>query len=50
MKACPYRADFYLKLGSDQALVQKHLSEWLAAFEKNVSIIAKYYLDEKLEK
>lgn len=50
MKACPHRQDFYTKLGADQSLVQKHMSEWLTAFEKNVSIISKFYVDEKLEK
>lgn len=39
MKACPYRKDFYAKLGDDQALVLVQLEEWLTALEDIVAII-----------
>jgi len=37
MKACPYRATFYPKLGEPQAEVQQKLEEWLSALEKIVA-------------
>ncbi|KAG0332327.1 hypothetical protein BG000_010117 [Podila horticola] len=48
MKACPYRADFYTKLGSDQGLVQQDLSAYLAGLRKIVVDIQKFYADNKL--
>lgn len=33
MKACPYRATFYPKLGSPQEVVLVKLEAWLAALE-----------------
>ena len=45
MKACPYRKDFYLKLGQDQEVVLKQFREWLSALEKIVGIIVKFYVD-----
>ena len=36
MKACPYRVDFYNKLGDDQGAVGAHLDEWIAALERIV--------------
>lgn len=36
MKACPYRATFYPKLGQPQEVVMPKLEEWLAALEKIV--------------
>lgn len=39
MSATPYRKDFYSKLGEDDAKVQPALDEWLAALERNVSIL-----------
>lgn len=39
MSATPYRKDFYTKLGGDEAKVQSQLEQWLAALEKNVSIL-----------
>ena len=38
MKACPYRTDFYKKLGEDQTRVNTQLVEWLGALEKIVEI------------
>jgi hypothetical protein len=39
MKACPYRDDFYKKLGDDQTKVIAQLQEWLAALENIVNIL-----------
>lgn len=39
MKACPYRKDFYQKLGEAQDKVLEQLKEWLEALEKIVKII-----------
>lgn len=43
MKACPYRADFFKKLGEDQEKVLKQLTEWLEALENLVKIIFEFY-------
>lgn len=45
MKACPYRKDFYLKLGADGVLVKSEMDLWLAALEKLLAILAKFYID-----
>ncbi|KAK0532445.1 hypothetical protein OC834_002603 [Tilletia horrida] len=45
MKACPYRADFYLKLGSPTDRVEAELEKWLAALENIVAVMTKYYAD-----
>ncbi|AET41247.1 GLTP domain-containing protein Ecym_7424 [Eremothecium cymbalariae DBVPG len=42
MKACPYRKDFFAKLGSDQEKVNKQLKDWLEALENIVSILMKF--------
>lgn len=44
MSACPYRKDFYNKLGSggDEAHVQAELKEYLAALEKIVGILKEF--------
>ncbi|KAI1383697.1 het-c [Hypoxylon trugodes] len=39
MSACPYRKDFYPKLGEDQAKVAAELRVYLAALEKIVAIL-----------
>ncbi|KAI0012452.1 het-c [Xylariaceae sp. FL0662B] len=39
MSACPYRKDFYPKLGDDQAKVVADLRVYLAALEKIVAIL-----------
>lgn len=36
MKACPYRGDFYKKLGDDQNEVKRHMDAWLDALERIV--------------
>lgn len=43
MKACPYRKDFYSKLGDDQSVVLAQLEAWLAALEKIVEIIEAFF-------
>ena len=37
MKACPYRADFYKKLGADKTKVDKQITGWLDALEHIVN-------------
>lgn len=39
MKACPYRKDFYAKLGDDQTKVQTELDAWVKALEEIVQIL-----------
>lgn len=43
MKACPYRADFYAKMGSPPSKVEEELERWLAALEKIVKTMQDYY-------
>ena len=47
MKACPYRADFYKKLGEDQAKIKTQLEAWLGALENIVSTMRVFYLNGK---
>ncbi|GAO15754.1 uncharacterized protein UV8b_00926 [Ustilaginoidea virens] len=46
MSACPYRKDFYVKLGSDEGKVQEELRVYLAALDKIVGIL-KGFLESK---
>jgi hypothetical protein len=46
MSACPYRKDFYTKLGEDLEKVIAQLTVWLAALEKLLAIL-KAFLDRK---
>lgn len=46
MSATPYRKDFYIKLGDDQARVSKELNTWVTALEERLAII-KAFLDTK---
>lgn len=39
MSACPYRKDFYSKLGSDQGKVASELKDYLASLDKIVGIL-----------
>ncbi|GJJ69246.1 hypothetical protein EMPS_01592 [Entomortierella parvispora] len=48
MKACPYRADFYAKLGSDQGLVKQDLSAYLGGLRKIVVDIQQFYTTVKV--
>lgn len=43
MKACPYRADFYAKLGSPLSAVEEQLGQWLAALDKIIAQIEAFY-------
>lgn len=42
MSACPYRKDFYVKLGEDPVKVDAELQLWLAALEKQVGILKEF--------
>ncbi|KAF8856319.1 glycolipid transfer protein [Acephala macrosclerotiorum] len=46
MSACPYRKDFYVKLGEDQGKVEEALRVWLAALVQ-LLVILKGFLDRK---
>ncbi|KAI8802125.1 glycolipid transfer protein domain-containing protein [Cladochytrium replicatum] len=50
MNACPYRKDFYAKLGTDQAKVEAQMNEWLAALENCVAIITAFLNETGYEK
>jgi len=50
MSACPYRADFYAKLGSDQGLVKQDLTVYLAGLRKIVEDIQAFYTANNLNK
>ncbi|CCE78346.1 Piso0_000967 [Millerozyma farinosa CBS 7064] len=43
MKACPYRKDFFAKLGEDQSKVATQLETWLEALENIVKIIIDFF-------
>lgn len=43
MKACPYRKDFFEKLGADQAKVLEQLKAWLAALQAIVQNIFDFF-------
>lgn len=43
MKSCPYRKDFFEKLGADQEKVLQQLNAWLAALENIVQIIYDFF-------
>ncbi|KAH8651027.1 HET-C2 protein [Xylariales sp. PMI_506] len=42
MSACPYRKDFYTKLGDDTAKVQAELTPYLESLEKIVNILKEF--------
>jgi len=42
MSACPYRNDFYAKLGSDPDKVAEELRVYLAALDARVSILKEF--------
>ncbi|KAI3407083.1 hypothetical protein KGF56_000070 [Candida oxycetoniae] len=44
MKACPYRKDFFAKLGADSAKVKEQLIAWLEALEKIVQTIVDFFV------
>jgi len=43
LKACPYRKDFYEKLGQDQTKVHEQMEAWLGALEKIVTEMQGFY-------
>lgn len=49
MSACPYRKDFYTKLGSDDAKVQEELKEYLAALEKIVGVLKEFLASKEAQ-
>ena len=49
MKACPYRADFYKKLGDDEAVVSSKLREWLGALENIVGILNGFLAEKNIK-
>ncbi|GBB87438.1 hypothetical protein RclHR1_13900001 [Rhizophagus clarus] len=50
MKACPYRKDFFQKLGDDQEKVKQQYEEWLLAFEKVVERLNNFYAEGGYDK
>lgn len=50
MKACPYRKDFYQRLGSDESKLYAEMEKWLAALERIVEILNSFYTKEKIDK
>jgi hypothetical protein len=50
MKACPYRKDFFEKLGEDQEKVKQQYEEWLLAFEKVVVRLNNFYIEGGYDK
>jgi hypothetical protein len=42
MSACPYRKDFYIKLGPDEAVVNEGLKVWLKALDAQVAILKEF--------
>ncbi|KAK9368477.1 glycolipid transfer protein domain-containing protein [Lipomyces kononenkoae] len=50
MKACPYRKDFYGKLGDNYDAVKEQLLVWLAGLEQNVKIIMDFFESGNLAK
>lgn len=43
MKACPYRKDFYAKLGAPQDRVNAQLDEWVTSLERIVGELQQFY-------
>jgi len=43
MSACPYRADFFKKLGDDQAEVNTKATAWVAALQKHIKILDDFF-------
>ncbi|KAJ3042586.1 hypothetical protein HDV00_007121 [Rhizophlyctis rosea] len=50
MKACPYRKDFYAKLGSSQDEVYDAMGTWLGGLERVVKILKEFYTANKYDK
>lgn len=43
MKVCPYRKDFYAKLGPSEESVRAPLQEWLTALENIVATMQQFF-------
>lgn len=43
MKACPYRKDFYEKIGVVNEAASTQMEQWLQALEKIISIIQQIF-------
>lgn len=39
MNACPYRKDFYVKLGDDPAKVEAEFNKWLASLAELIEVL-----------
>lgn len=50
MKACPYRKDFYEKLGGDPTTVEIELGDWLSALEKQVLQVQEFMKQHNYDK
>ncbi|PWY97539.1 putative het-c2 protein [Testicularia cyperi] len=50
MKACPYRKDFYSKLGSPPEKVDEELEKWLSGLERIVAHMKSFYASGNYEK
>jgi hypothetical protein len=45
--ACPYRADFYKKLGNDETEVDRKMTAWLDALDRIVADMKTEYVVKK---
>jgi len=50
MKSCPYRQEFYEKLGEDQVIVKQRFEVWLTALEKIAERLNNFYKDGGYDK
>ncbi|KAJ3332615.1 hypothetical protein HDU76_013657 [Blyttiomyces sp. JEL0837] len=50
MKACPYRKEFYTKLGDTDPEFERLFEEWLKALERIVAILVALYIKHGLDK
>ncbi|KAI8589361.1 glycolipid transfer protein domain-containing protein [Geranomyces variabilis] len=50
MKACPYRKDFYARLGSDETKVYADMEKWLSSLERIVGTLNTFYTQGGYEK
>ncbi|KAJ1498823.1 hypothetical protein HMI54_012347, partial [Coelomomyces lativittatus] len=49
MKACPSRASFFAKLGSDMNQVSQAMDSWLKGLEKILAILVQFYQEGKYD-
>lgn len=50
MKACPYRKDFYAKLGPPEAPIDSELSKWNSALGAILDRVEAFYVAGKHDK